>query len=269
MVKKNKVYSEHEIAIELRDVFSRYLVDTSVKERTTYSLDNPQIQFVLSCFSGIFGIVDFPNRKYLYVSDSVEDLLGIKVETFLDNGIAGIMKCFVPEEAILFAEAIFPSIFEYFQQNAHEHKALETKISYTTRLYLKDGTTKWFLHQIIPLEVDSNGMPIIGLKLVIDVDGAKKDRNIDLMISRKDEKGIFRAVFEKSIIPRKIQISITEREREVLLLTSQGLSAKKISEELYISQHTVINHKKNMLKKFNISSSNELVRFGMVNGLIG
>src|SRR6478752_1486864 len=188
MVKKNKVYSEHQIAIELRDIFSRYLVDTSVKERTSYSLDNPQIQFVLSCFSGIFGIVDFPNRKYLYVSDSVEDLLGVSVESFLNNGIAGIMKCFVPEEAILFVEVIFPTIFEYFQQNAQEQKALETKISYTTRLYLKDGTTKWFLHQIIPLEQDCNGMPILGLKLVIDVDGVKKDNNIDLTISRKDDK---------------------------------------------------------------------------------
>jgi DNA-binding NarL/FixJ family response regulator len=53
---------------------------------------------------------------------------------------------------------------------------------------------------------------------------------------------------------------ITKRELEVLQLIAEGLSAKEIAHKLYISETTVITHKKNLKEKFNVRNTAELVR---------
>jgi len=53
---------------------------------------------------------------------------------------------------------------------------------------------------------------------------------------------------------------ITRRELEVLRLIAEGLSAKEIAQRLYISETTVITHKKNLKEKFNVRNTAELVR---------
>ncbi len=52
---------------------------------------------------------------------------------------------------------------------------------------------------------------------------------------------------------------LTEREREVLTCLMEGLSSKQIADRLHISENTVANHRKNMLRKTGARSSTELL----------
>ena len=52
--------------------------------------------------------------------------------------------------------------------------------------------------------------------------------------------------------------SVTSREIEVLELLSEGLTVKEIAKELYLSAHTIVSHKKNLLEKFKARNSIEL-----------
>ncbi|MBK7426800.1 MAG: response regulator transcription factor [Saprospiraceae bacterium] len=61
---------------------------------------------------------------------------------------------------------------------------------------------------------------------------------------------------------------LTAREKDVLVLLAKGLTSKKISEELYVSTHTVDTHRKNILSKLGVSNSAELVQYALRNGLI-
>jgi DNA-binding NarL/FixJ family response regulator len=61
---------------------------------------------------------------------------------------------------------------------------------------------------------------------------------------------------------------LTSREKDVLVLLAKGLTSKKISEELYVSTHTVDTHRKNILSKLGVSNSAELVQYALRNGLI-
>jgi len=54
-------------------------------------------------------------------------------------------------------------------------------------------------------------------------------------------------------------IVVSSREREVLRLLSQGLTVKEIANILFLSTHTVISHKKNLVEKFNARNSIDLV----------
>jgi DNA-binding NarL/FixJ family response regulator len=61
---------------------------------------------------------------------------------------------------------------------------------------------------------------------------------------------------------------LTTREREVLQLLAEGLTAKEIAKRLDISAYTVDAHRSRILRKLQISSIGELVRYAMRNGLI-
>ena len=60
----------------------------------------------------------------------------------------------------------------------------------------------------------------------------------------------------------------SKREIEVLLYLARGFQSTQIAEKLFLSKHTVNNHRKNMLRKTGLKNSAELVRFGLENGLL-
>jgi len=62
--------------------------------------------------------------------------------------------------------------------------------------------------------------------------------------------------------------SITNREIQVLQQVSQGLTTKEIASELYISNHTVISHKKKLMEKMAVKNMAQMVRRGFECGLL-
>lgn len=62
--------------------------------------------------------------------------------------------------------------------------------------------------------------------------------------------------------------SLTPREQEVMRLLAEGSSPKDIAEKLCISPKTVENHRANIMKKLDIHSTMELVRYAARLGLI-
>ena len=58
---------------------------------------------------------------------------------------------------------------------------------------------------------------------------------------------------------------LTLRELEVLQFIAQGFSSKQIADKLFISENTVSNHRRNMLRKRGAKSSAELVSHNLHN----
>lgn len=63
-------------------------------------------------------------------------------------------------------------------------------------------------------------------------------------------------------------IELTNRERDVLVALVKGLTNKEISEKLFISIHTVITHRKNIIKKTGIKSVSGLTVYALINNII-
>lgn len=61
---------------------------------------------------------------------------------------------------------------------------------------------------------------------------------------------------------------LTSREKEILVLISEGLTNKEIADQLYISPLTVDSHRKNLLAKFTVKNTAALVKLGIEHGLI-
>lgn len=61
---------------------------------------------------------------------------------------------------------------------------------------------------------------------------------------------------------------LTKRELEILQLIGQALSNKEIAKELYISDQTVSVHRKNIMRKLNVSNTAGLIRVAYSQSLI-
>jgi regulator of cell morphogenesis and NO signaling len=68
-------------------------------------------------------------------------------------------------------------------------------------------------------------------------------------------------------IPNETE-ELSVREKEVLVHIVKGLSNKEIADALCLSAHTVMSHRKNIVRKLNIHSIAGLTIYAIVNGIV-
>lgn len=76
------------------------------------------------------------------------------------------------------------------------------------------------------------------------------------------------AVMEKPEPTNTSSVALTDREKEVLMLLSDGLSNIQIGNQLHLSSRTVEKHVSSLLRKTETSNRAELVRFAMEHHLV-
>ncbi|MDX5346143.1 MAG: DNA-binding response regulator [Hymenobacteraceae bacterium] len=57
----------------------------------------------------------------------------------------------------------------------------------------------------------------------------------------------------------------TNRELEIIQCLSKGYNSRKTGEALFISEHTVNTHRRNLLRRYNVESSSELITLSIRN----
>ena len=62
--------------------------------------------------------------------------------------------------------------------------------------------------------------------------------------------------------------TLSPREREVLQYAAEGLSNNEIAEKLFLSPRTTETHRSNLMRKLNLQTQTDLVRFAIRKGLI-
>lgn len=86
-------------------------------------------------------------------------------------------------------------------------------------------------------------------------------------LSEKIPSEVREALEHEWFRPEEYSGNLTNREREVLILLSQGGSAKKIAEQLNISIKTVEFHRANITRKLGVHTTSDLIKFALANGL--
>jgi DNA-binding NarL/FixJ family response regulator len=78
-------------------------------------------------------------------------------------------------------------------------------------------------------------------------------------------KGYLNKVSDTSLTTRTI---LTSREREILQLLAEGLSAKEIAAHLNLSIKTIETHRRNIMEKLEIHTIAELTKYAIREGLV-
>ena len=66
----------------------------------------------------------------------------------------------------------------------------------------------------------------------------------------------------------KLESALTSRQREILMLISEGLTEKEIARQLNISVHTVHVHKNNIMEKLDIHTKAGLIKYALKMGMV-
>jgi DNA-binding NarL/FixJ family response regulator len=63
-------------------------------------------------------------------------------------------------------------------------------------------------------------------------------------------------------------VKVSAREAEIISLVAEGLTNKQIAEQLFLSTHTVITHRKNIMNKLGLNNTAGLVLFAIRQNII-
>lgn len=170
------------------------------------------------------------------------------------NGFAGILKNSIANEIIVVCRSEelidFPDLKG--QILVITTKDEEKKSGQFIRRILSSVSNIRFLHFDMNAESDHSA-PTINI-----------NDSPSLIVYKTDE--ILKAFISEQNINSNSEL--TRRETEVLRLVAKGYMNKEIAEELFVSTHTVISHRKNITEKTGIKSASGLTMYAILKKII-
>ena len=117
----------------------------------------------------------------------------------------------------------------------------------------------------------SNVIPVALVTSYVDAGILKQFKDV-IEINDSKQKvvtKIFNLLSDNKLTQDKPEsIELSNREIDVLVALVKGLTNKEISDKLYISVHTVITHRKNIVRKTGIKSVSGLTVYALLNNLV-
>eukprot|EP01136_Pigoraptor_vietnamica_P022077 Opistho-1_new@72822 len=132
----------------------------------------------------------------------------------------------------------------------------------------KNGTKFQCMAQSIPVLFNDEMEPIYFLNIFTDISLLKTDKKVlHYIIDSADIEQIKRIDINVSIqLNQETNQVVSKSEKRVLQLIANGLSSKQIADQLFLSEHTVNTHRRNILRKLQCSSSSEMIKKCILNG---
>lgn len=215
-------------------------------------------------------LLDYTTGKYTVVSKSMQLLLGYQSSDFLKDGLSLTLDKYQKDHLRLFNEEIFPdrlSILRKIPPAEHPNYVF----SYNFRFQTKGGRYINLLQRNCFIKSDSKGNPLLSFGVITNVEHFKADNPVIQVVEKVDNThflGAGNQVSKKAYYIHKEDNLFTKREKEILLYVAEGLTSKAISRKLYLSEHTVIAHRRNMMEKCGAGNATELITYAVKNQLI-
>ena len=116
-----------------------------------------------------------------------------------------------------------------------------------------------------------NVIPVALVSSFIDKNILKQFNEVIEMTDSKQKvvSKIFNLLNDNNLSQEKTEnVELSNREVDVLVALAKGLTNKEISDQLFISVHTVITHRKNIIRKTGIKSVSGLTVYALLNNLV-
>jgi DNA-binding CsgD family transcriptional regulator len=146
-------------------------------------------------------------------------------------------------------------------------RQMKYKMRFDYRIRKKDGHYVRVMQQAVVILNNSTGKVLKTLIMLTDISHLKRTGSPVLSYVGIEGEPSFLNVDVKRLFPEKDSL-LSKREKEVLFHLAEGMLTKEIANLLYISKHTVDNHRKNLLRKLEVANTGELVSKAIKEGLI-
>ncbi|WP_373812773.1 response regulator transcription factor [Porphyromonas loveana] len=97
------------------------------------------------------------------------------------------------------------------------------------------------------------------------------DEHLSIQTSIDGLRNMLERLYQKKQEPQENEEehqALTNREKEIVVGVVKGMTNKEIAEELFLSTHTVITHRRNIAKKLQIHSPSGLTIYAIMNKLV-
>lgn len=200
-------------------------------------------------------IIDYFRKGFLYVSDNVEMLCGEPVEKVREFGYDLYLK-HVPEEELQMLLEINREGFN--MANAIE---LEEKVHYTISydFHLVNGKKKQLInHTLTPMMMTRDGRIWLALCTIAP---STKNKPGNVVLKKDGENWCYTYSLETHQWGREEAVTLTETERDILRLSSQGYTMDEIATMLCKSIDTIKTYKKRLFAKLEVRSIAEALSY--------
>jgi DNA-binding CsgD family transcriptional regulator len=207
--------------------------------------------------STFFCITNTQDLTFEYVSKNYKASLGLDPNELKEKGMRYFWSRIHPEDVEFWLQAL-NSLMKFTLSEIPKEKRQDA--SYTWNFRFKNAQNIYVnvVQNTTPLIFDSENKPIIGLAHYTIM---HPDVKLDITASAKllNDKQEYETIYFDSFSQKLLHDSVTNRERDIIRLLILDKTSKEISEKLNISSHTVDTHRRNILKKLDITSTGELV----------
>lgn len=204
----------------------------------------------------IITIIDVQNQLTVFASNSFTPMLGWRPEEIVEGGWPFEFVNFHPDDMNTIALVFYR---EMARRNL-DPELDNQPILWEFRRRHRSGTWRWMRSESYVLERDARGQ----ISHLISFEK-------DISVEKEDSHEAFRLVESLLEIPEKKPVpplakssqSLSPREKQMIALLKEGLSAKEMAARLGLTLYTVNSYKKKLLSKLNAKNSAELVRIAI------
>lgn len=207
--------------------------------------------------STFFCITNTQDLTFEYISKNYKASLGLNPEDLKEKGMRYFWSRIHPDDVESWLRAL-NNLMEFTLSEIPKEKRQDASYTWNFRFKNAQDTYVNIVQNTTPLIFDSDSKPIIGLAHYTVM---HPDVKLDITASAKllNDKQEYETIYFNSFSQKLLHDGITNRERDIIRLLILDKTSKEISEKLNISPHTVDTHRRNILKKLDISSTGELV----------
>lgn len=207
--------------------------------------------------STFFCITNTQNLTFEYISKNMRSCMGLDPEEIKSGGMRSFWSRMHPDDIEYWLQALNDLMLFTLNEVPEE---VRKRMNYTWNYRIKnaEGVYVNIIQNTTPLEFDLEKKPIIGLAHYTVL-----DPNIQLQVSATakllNEHNEYETKYFNNYSQKLLSDGISNRERDVVRLLILNFNSKAIAEKLNISHNTVDTHRRNILKKLNLSSTGELI----------
>ena len=198
-----------------------------------------------------YYILNHLTKKCIYISDSLTELTGYLSEEWTYNHV---FDCIHPDDKPFIDKALC-ACFK-LGMSPITSRPIKDAIIVNYRIKHKAGHYIHILRNGYCSNMDANNKMTHNVSMCMIINNFKHDNKQSMLIKQGNK--IFAEFHSDKQESINWQI-LSKREREIAELLCNNKTSEQISQQLFISKHTVDTHRRKILKKLNVKNTTELM----------